>query len=75
MPYLIAGTCYRGECTGLPARRFINEWLCGEHAPPNPEPDPEHTVTALRHVAELRRRMLRETRKEPPRARPRPRRR
>ena len=47
MTYLQPGTCYRAGCPELPARRYVNEWLCRSHEPERVEPDPERTRDAL----------------------------
>jgi hypothetical protein len=45
--YLQPETCYRAGCSELPARRYINEWLCPTHEPERVEPDLSRTLDAL----------------------------
>jgi hypothetical protein len=48
MTYLVRGTCYAPGCDGRAGGRYVNGWLCAEHRPDAPEPDPGRTLAALR---------------------------
>jgi hypothetical protein len=47
------GICH---CGNTEARRYMNGWLCAEHAPNTPTPDPTRTADALRANAAATRR-------------------
>jgi hypothetical protein len=46
--YLVPGSCYIVDCPSTKARRYVNEWLCEDHAPEVPVPDPDRTLSAIR---------------------------
>ena len=53
MTYLQTGTCYAEGCRNHAARRHTNAWLCPDHAPNPPTPDPARTFTGLMKAAGL----------------------